>query len=120
MPPQAWRVWPPPWNSSDGRPLGGTVGVGGEREPVAGESERGAGGGVHHGSLPSASRAVTLSSSTAGGWRAVRSAPVDDETRWRAEQAAFTADHLARHAGGVRRRVKVMWWSASARRAAPT
>jgi hypothetical protein len=42
---------------------------------------------------------------------------VDDETRWRADQAAFTGDHLARRAGGSRRRVKVMWWSVSASRA---
>ena len=88
----------------DGRPVGGTVGVGGEREPVAGESERGAGGGVHHGSLPSASRAVTLSSSTAAVDRARPYARPPWTTRpgGAAEQAAFTADHLARRAGGVR------------------
>jgi hypothetical protein len=48
-----------------------------------------------------------------GAQRALRSAPVDEEIRWRAEQAAFTADHLGRQAGGPRRRVKVVWWSAS-------
>jgi hypothetical protein len=39
---------------------------------------------------------------------------VDDEVRWLVEQSEFTADHLARRAGAERRRVKVLWWTASA------
>jgi hypothetical protein len=36
---------------------------------------------------------------------------VDDDRRWRAEQAAFATEHLERHAAAPRRPVKVMWWS---------
>ena len=38
---------------------------------------------------------------------------MDDERRWRSEQAAFAAEHLEWHASGPRRPVKVMWWSVS-------
>ena len=42
--------------------------------------------------------------------------PVDDERRWRAEQAAFAAEHLGWHGAAPRRPVKVMWWSVAAGR----